>query len=385
MDLKTRAAVLLLFGLLVAWGCAPVAEPFEDENAPPEPPPSAPEPLPAAPGRRADVLRNRIEAALTNVRERTLLRTNAFWTVFHAILGLGLDVEIEDWRTGEKEKALDYICAGKELRGLVFQPTLHGVDVVTLRDSQGQGHQDQFIAEMAQWSMPADKAFKVQGNDYKFLDFVKHSQMRASVKDNQELSWAVIVVSQYLDPKGPWTNARKETLRLEDMIQYEARESVEKAPCGGTHRLFGLTWCYHLHLMRGGKTEGVWKEVVERTREYAQRARQFQGPDGFFSTASFEKRDFSPDRQLRLNTTGHIFEWLALALPDDELKAGWMQEAASALSRLILEMEGSPMDSGSMYHAAHGLYIYHARVYGGDFAPKSLKIPLPPDWPSARR
>ena len=32
-----------------------------------------------------------------------------------------------------------------------------------------------------------------------------------------------------------------------------------------------------------------------------------------------------------MNTTGHIFEWLALALSDEEIKKPWMQDAAKPL------------------------------------------------------
>ncbi len=375
MGARTRMAALLMGGLLGVWSCAPMGPPDPDE-APGEKPPTPR----AVPG----TLKTRIEAAVKNVRERTLLRGNAFWTVFHGILGLGPGVQLTDSRTGAKVNALQYIQDGGELRGLVFQPTDHGLEVVTLRDSQGQGHQDQFVAEMAQWGMPADRIFKVQGRDYKFLDFVKNSQMRARTTADQELSWTIVVVSQYFGTDAAWTNAHGERLRLEDLVRYEVEASVEKAPCGGTHRLFGLTWAYHLHLARGGKAEGVWKAVSVRTDEYMLKAKQSQWPDGLFSTASFESKAHAPDKQLQLNTTGHIFEWLALALPDGDLRSDWMQGAASALAQLILDMQDSPMDSGSMYHAVHGLYLYHARVWGGSFAPPELMIPLPPGWPARK-
>jgi hypothetical protein len=369
----------LLLGALAAWGCAPMDEAPPEERPYDLPPTGVRHPGPSRP----EALRVRIEAAVKNVRERSILRANAFWTVFHGILGLGPGAELTDSFTGKKVNALDYICDGGTLRGLVFEPTPHGVEVATLRDSQGQGHQDQFIAEMAQWGMPADRKMKVQGRDFTFLDFVRHSQMRASVTESQELSWTVLVVSQYQKELGSaagWTNAKGERLTLEDLVRYEVRASVEKAACGGTHRLFGITWALHQHLARGGKLEGVWKEAAGHTDAYMNKARQMQGPDGCFSTRWFEGRELALNRELRLSTTGHIFEWLALAAPDRELRSEWMQAAASALSQVILDLQGAAMDSGAMYHAVHGLYIYHRRMFGGDFAPKELLVPLPPDW-----
>lgn len=385
MTARRHLVALLIAGLLATTSCAPVGppEPPEEGTTPALPPPDR-EPK-ATPSARPSGLQMRVEAAIKNVRDRSLLRSNAFWTVFHGILGLGPGVELVDSRTGSKVNALDYVCDGGELRGLVFQPTAHGVEVVTLRDSQGQGHQDQFIAEMAQWGMPAKRRMRVQGRDYTFLDFVRNSQMRARTVGEQELSWTIVVVAQYLGTDAAWTNQHGERLRLEDLVKYEVNAPIEKAPCGGTHRLFGLTWAHHLHLANGGKEDGVWKEVAARTAVYAGKARQFQNSDGHFSTSSFEGRANDPDRQLRINTTGHILEWLALALSDEQLKEGWVEHAVSSLSRMILDLQDAPIDSGSMYHAVHGLYIYHARRWGGSFSPPELMVPLPPGWAAVKR
>jgi len=43
---------------------------------------------------------------------------------------------------------------------------------------------------------------------------------------------------------------------------------VATAACGGTHRLFGLSWVYHLHLQKGGKTEGVWRAIADKVVTY---------------------------------------------------------------------------------------------------------------------
>jgi hypothetical protein len=346
----------------------------------PEPVEVAPSPAVPDQSAGAEILRRRIEATVRHVRQRSLMRSNAFWTVFHGILGLGPGVELLDPKTNQHVNALDYVCQGGELRGLAFRPTEFGVDVLTLKDTQGQGHQDQFIAEMAQWSMPAERTIRVDGRDRPFLDFVRHSQMRAQTNADQELSWAILVIPQYLGVDATWTNAAGQRLTVEDLVRAEVEAKVEGAACGGTHRLFGLTWAYHLHLAKGGKTEGVWKQVAEKTARYRDLARQYQNPDGTLSTRSFEGKGSDPDRQARINTTGHILEWLALSLPDEELKAPWVQDAAMALCMQILEMRDSAIDSGSLYHAVHGLYLYHARTFGRGFAPKELAIPLPPGW-----
>jgi hypothetical protein len=80
-----------------------------------------------------------------------------------------------------------------------------------------------------------------------------------------------------------------------------------------------------------------------------------------------------------MNTTGHIFEWLSLALSDDELKAPWVRDAANALALMFLDIQDKPMEGGTMYHAVHGLLIYSSRVYGaaklGPLAPPVVLLP----------
>lgn len=337
-----------------------------------------PTPLPDGP-------KFRVEAAIQHARDRDLLITNAFWTIFHGILGLGPSVTLRNSETGEKVNAVDYISDGGEIRGLTFLPTKHGLDVVTGPAGVGQGHQDQYVAEMGEWGMKPDRKFVVLDKDYTFMDFVRHSKMRARVSQNQELSWAIIVVGQYLGTDLEWTNAYGEKLHFEDMMRYELDASVEDAACGGTHRLFGLTWCYHLHLQKGGKKEGVWKEVADKTIKYRDLARKYQNPDGSFSTDFFRGPGNASDKQLRINTSGHMLEWLALALPESELKEEWMQNAANAVALMILDLQGSPIEGGSLYHAVHGLLIYYARVYERDtLGPNNPVTPLPPEWEAKR-
>jgi hypothetical protein len=322
-------------------------------------------------------LKPRLEAVLDQVRGRDLLTTHGFWTVFHGILGTGLEkTMLKDAKTKERVNAIDYICKGGELRGLAFVPTKDGLDVEIRPDWQfiGQGHQDQFIAEMAQWGMPRDRKFRVVGKDYTFQDFINHSTARASTKKDQELSWAIIIVAQYHGTDHAWTNNAGEKLRFDDIVRYETDASITEAACGGTHRLFGLTWAYHLHMKRGGKKDGVWRDVEKKIADLKKMAKQNQNPDGTFSTDYFKGQGKILDTELRISTTGHILEWLALAMTDDELKAPWMQYAVNALTTEILNMGRQEIDGGALYHAAHGLHIYHERVFGTPAA----YLPLPP-------
>jgi hypothetical protein len=349
-------------------------------------PPTPPKELPKADVKKIDVvaiqpiespddLKTRIEAVLEQVRSRDLLTTHAFWTVFHGILGTGLEkTTLKNPETGQKVNAIDYICNGGSIRGLQFLPTADGLDVQIGPQFEGQGHQDQFIAEMAQWGMKRDRKFRVGGKDFAFDDFIRHSRARASVTKNQELSWAIVIIAQYYGTDAAWTNNAGEKLRFDDIVRYEVDQPTDTAACGGTHRMFGLTWAYHLHLQNGGRKEGVWKDVEAKIANYKDLARKLQNADGAFSTDYFKGPGKKPDPELRVSTTGHTVEWLSLAMTDDELKSPWMQDAVNALAMMMLDMGNRSIDGGALYHAAHGLHLYYDRVYGKP-APY---LPLPP-------
>ena len=109
-----------------------------------------------------------------------------------------------------------------------------------------------------------------------------------------------------------------------------------------------------------------------------QTARRYQNRDGSFSTRYLAGPGDARDPQLRVNTTGHVLEWLALVLPDDELRAAWVQDAVGALALLILDGEGAAIESGSLYHAAHGLHLYRLRAFGRPGPGEKSVVPLPP-------
>lgn len=327
-----------------------------------------------------NAFKDRIDAALEHVKSRDLRTTSGFWTILHGILGLGMETTLLNEETNERVKAIDYIREGKLLPkyGMVFEIMGDaGVDVQTQPGTGlGQGHQDQFIAEMAQWGMKEDEKFLVNGKEYTFGDFTRFSKMRAQVTTNQELSWAIVIIGQYFGTDISWTNRAGEKLNYEDLVRYELNQSIAEAACGGTHRLFGLTWVYHLHMQRGGKKIGVWKDVADKIEFYKKEAHRLQNPDGSFATGYLSTPGRSTDMTLRISTTGHVLEWLALALTNEELNQAWMQEAVNALVMTILESRADPIEGGALYHAAHGLYIYRARMYG--VAPAGLHLPQTP-------
>lgn len=391
--MRTTTSVFFVAALILVacTGCPPGPTPI---TSVPSPSSTA-----SSPVRNVDPLEKRLEAAINLVRGRSLDQSHGFWTIFHGILGLGPDVKMIDTKTKQTVKALDYIRNGGDMPGLRFDVAPQGLDVFIATDQDrffAQGHQDQFVAEMAQWGVPLNLPFKVKGKDYTFADFVRYTKLRASVTRKQELAWAIHVISEYEGTDVTWTNNFGEQVRFTDMMRYEIDSPMDQdgcqkqgllpIACGGTHRLFGLTWALHIHLQNGGTLTGVWKDAADNEAKYKKLAREQQNSDGSFSTMWFDGRNDNPNPNQRLTTTGHIFEWLALALNDAELREPWVEQAASYLANLFLDLQSQAVEGGALYHATHGLLIYYARVYGTDkLGENTPYLRLPPTWKQVKR
>jgi hypothetical protein len=230
---------------------------------------------------------------------------------------------------------------------------------------------------MIEWEVPLETPFMVNGKEHPFADFCKFSKARTRVTKKQELSWALVIVAKIYGTDHRWKNMFGEDLSLEDVALYEATQPIGKdAACGGTHRLYGLSWAYRLHLQQGGKTTGVWRTVANRIEEYKAKAKRFQNPDGSFSSDYVSSPGWTNNNESRIASTGHTFEWLCLELTDAELREPWMEKAAFALAGMILEKQSYAIDSGALYHATHGLHMYQHRVFGAP-GPRGLTILAP--------
>ncbi|NIP87241.1 MAG: ADP-ribosylation factor-directed GTPase activating protein isoform b, partial [Planctomycetales bacterium] len=93
-------------------------------------------------------------------------------------------------------------------------------------------------------------------------------------------------------------------------------------------------------------------------------ARAFQQEDGTFSTEYFAGARTVPGLALRLDTTGHTLEFLALALEEDQLAEPWVVRAVVALCQLFQRLQDVDLDCGPLYHATHGLLEYRERRFG---------------------
>ena len=56
-----------------------------------------------------------------------------------------------------------------------------------------------------------------------------------------------------------------------------------------------------------------------------------------------------------------------------------MERAVNCLALMFFEIQNQSMESGTLYHAAHGLRIYHERVFGEGLGALKPFLVLPPN------
>lgn len=376
--------ILLVLPLLPASGCRPVVEDSlrGDHSTTPD----------ADTASQAGVdndeeLRARIDAALTyTYQNRTLnLRDNAAWQILHGVLTYGTKYRVLN--EGEPVDAVQWVLDGNPMTGWVARPGTPDVDLKLLGDSTttaaadgrqgmilvmepgtktGQGHPDQWLAILSQCELPSDTKMILEGQEYELGDVIRQAMW--DVHDGKECSWTLISFTKYLPLDYQWYASDGQLWNIEKIIQMEAEQDVNNSACGGSHRLIGMTMALQRYRASlddpQAEVTGGWLAAEKKINDAVRTARQFQNPDGSFSTNYFSRPARSPELSLQINTTGHTLEFLALTLTKEQLGEAWVEKAALRLCDLFDQTRNLPLECGTLYHAAHGLIEYRDKRWG---------------------
>lgn len=368
--LATTLSVLHLLALATLVGCEPI-EPGGDLPG---------TPITAVPSEQQ--LGERLDDVLefTYEARHLTLQDHAAWQILHGALAYKRNFLV-DQPDGTRVSAVNYILSGGRVRGfdteigtqLDAASDQYGLRILMDPGSKaGQGHRDQWLAVLAQSDLAPDQTIRANGRDFTIADIVRQVQWDLPRNVDREYSWTLIGLTTYLPTDATWKAEDGRTWSIEGLVQSEAERPVGDGACGGSHRLIGLTMALNRHLAAGGKLEGPWKLAEERIQEGIRKAREYQNPDGSFSTNYFARPGKSPDLAQNLGTTGHTLEFLTLALKDEQVHEPWMQRAVVNLCDLFRKTKSIPLECGALYHATHGLMLYRQRAFGEEFVPSSL-------------
>jgi hypothetical protein len=365
----------LAFGLafsLTAVGCSDSAKQGDKQIASPPAAPAAGVAAKDAKAAADDELRQRLDDAIAGARSRQMdPKVNNAWQIVHGLLCFGPDLKITV--DGEPTPALSWLFSGGQLKGWVLVPGEKGLkDVEEPGSKSGEGHDDQWLGYLSQSGIGADDKIQVKDETFKVSDLVTQAQW--DVHEGMEGTWTLMAFSKYVPLDARWTARDGTEWSIERLVGMEAAQDLNASACGGSHRLFGITCALNSYIQDGGKAvkqqldDGkgpeAWQAGYDKVLDAMKKAHDYQQADGGFSTNFFSRPGNSPDIALRINSTGHTFEFLAMALPQDELKKPWMTKAALFLCDMLDATIDQDLECGGLYHAVHGLILYRDRLYG---------------------
>ena len=291
------------------------------------------------------------------------------WGSMHWMLAYGVDSQLI---AGPKRvNAIGYlnyngVCNGQRLfytSGGKIQAQV-GVGV--------QGHAGQYLAMLAQSRVKADYPMLVDGQKFTVADLIEHEKL--TCRPASELTFKLIALSHYLKSDDKWTSNDGQQWDIPRLIKEELAQPINGAACGGTHRMTGFSYAVRKREQRGEPIVGQWKRAKKFVEDFHEYTFKLQNADGSFSTAWFVMRAEDGDIGKRLQTTGHITEWLAFSLSKEQLAEPRMVKSVDYLTTIMLENRNEKWSIGPLGHAIHALAIYDERVFGGKPGTREQKL-----------
>ncbi len=305
-----------------------------------------------------------VDRALAKIRVRSL-RTDRDtpWVIMHGVIAFENDLRVTDARSGNEVNAIDFLLerATYEDRGIFRE--IDGVPTLPPREQyfQVQDHVDQMLMALADADVPLDRELRADtGRRFRVGDLLAAAQTH--LRPGQELGWTLVATSTYVPFGEAWTAEDGRTYRTEDIVSLAIERDPRRETEGGPHHLYGVAYALRRHADAGGVPTGTWEAAADYIGIYVDLARRYQQEDGSFSEAMF--RGSRPARSPRtlVSTTGHMLEWLTVALSPEELREGWVGRAVDPLCAAIDANPLGAFSDGGIYHAAHALRRYRDAV-----------------------
>ena len=278
--------------------------------------------------------------------------------MMHAMMVYGIDTKVVvDRRT---YSTIAWIAGNNVCRGQRLFDQEDGQIVV--KSGVGlQGHEGQLLAVFSLCNVPA--SYPVYAGNTKFaVQDIVESEMLAC-KSGEELTFMLIALSHYLDTDEQWTSSDGESWDLERLIREELSQPIVGAACGGTHRLMGFAHALRKRREEGKPIEGQWLRAEKFTEDFVQYAYRLQNRDGSMSTDWFEGRQDNGKVDRKIQTTGHMVEWLLTVMPDSQLQNPRLLSAVHFLLEALDEDRKHEWSIGPKGHALRSLAMFYERVY----------------------
>ncbi len=289
-------------------------------------------------------------------------RPHTPWQIIHGLLAYRQDYLLK-LADGRKVNGLDWISSGVTYQGeSLFQKTPYGGRAHPFIQAYWfEGHPTQFMAYLTMSRLPLTHPFKTAtGETITVADIVNNAKM--DVNRQEEMTWTLWALAHYLEPDSQWINKKGEPWSIEELVRLEVQNTIYDGPCGGTHSLFATAYARNSYLQTKRPLRGIWLEADQKIERFTAEARSLQNSDGSFSIHFFKGSGYSNDFNTRITSSGHMIEWLMVALRQSRLSEPWIQNGIRCLAQDLITNRHMNAECGPLYHAVDGLQIYRERL-----------------------
>lgn len=287
------------------------------------------------------------------------------WQIIHGLLAYRQDFQLKLKDSDKKINAIEWASSGVNFRGeSLFQKTPYGGRAHPYSQIYYfEGHPTQFMAYLTMSRLPSTHEFKTDSGEVVTVqDIINNAKMEVTRSPEVEMTWTLWALAHYLEPTAQWVNKSGEPWSMEELLRVELRNAIYDSACGGTHSLFAIAYARNAHLQSRQPLRGVWLEADQKIQRFIAEAKALQNSDGSFSKYFFKGRDLSNDFNTRITGSGHMVEWLMVALPQSRLSEPWVQNGVRCVAQDLIDNRHQNADCGPLYHAVDGLQIFLERM-----------------------
>lgn len=300
-------------------------------------------------------------------RENADRRSN--WGMMHQVMVYGVETRLI--ARGREHSTIAWMAGNNICRGSRLMTVEQGQ--LQVREGVGlQGHQAQWLAVLSLAGVPADYPLYVGRNRFSVEDLVRTEA--AACEEGKELTFTLIGLAYYLDTETSWVGADGERWDFPRLIAYELTQPIVGAACGGTHRLMGFAHALRKRRMEGRPLDGQWYRAEKYLDDFTEYTFRLQNRDGSMSTNWYESQEDNGELDRKIQTTGHMVEFLLTHLPDEEIVKPRMVRSINFLMRSMLRNRRNDWSIGPKGHALRSLAMFYERVYGDGPAVDSEKV-----------